>query len=71
MNSIFSRAYIQFYSKYTGIGSKSKLTNEQKVSLFKKLIDDSKALRASETSSNSWHTDINSSILEDYELVED
>ena len=60
------------YSKYTGIGSKTKLTKEEKKSLFKKLVQDSKALKERFDDKNSRRTEINSSVInDDFEIIDD
>ena len=44
-SKIFSSSFVRFYSKYTGVGVSTRLTDQQKKEMFKQLIIDSKALR--------------------------
>ena len=70
-SKILSSAFVQFYSKYTGVGSSSRLSELQKKEMFKQLIMDSKALRETQIS-HGGGTDINLSIvMDDFERIED
>ncbi len=62
---------MQFYSKYTGVGLSTRLSEQQKKKMFKQLILDSKALRETSTSQGG-RTEINLSLaIDDFERIED